>query len=105
MDDGTSWEVYNEAGTRFYQQGRYTEAEKLFLTALHEAEKFGQQDTRLAIVLNNLANLYHNQGKYDQAEPLYQSALAIRKEVLGPQHPLVAQSLNNLAVLYRDQGK
>ena len=71
--------------------GRYEEAEGLFVEALKEVEQFGETDTRLAIVLNNLANLYHNQKKYGQAEPLYRRALAIREELLGPSHLLVAQ--------------
>ncbi len=105
MNNQTRWETYNSAGTKLHEQGRYVEAEKQFLAALQEVEKLGQQDSRVATILNNLANLYHNQNKYSQAEPLYQRALAIREEILGSQHPIVAQSLNNLAALYRDQGK
>src|SRR5438552_7673648 len=104
MGDTTHWEIDNQAGTQLYEQGHYAEAERHFLAALQEVEKFGQHDTRLAIVLNNLANLYHTQGRYAETEPLYQRALAIREEILGPHHPIVAQSLNNLAALYRDQG-
>ena len=104
MNEPTRWVSDNQAGTQLYEQGHYAEAERHFLAALQEVEKFGQHDTRLAIVLNNLANLYHTQGTYAQAEPLYQRALAIREEILGPHHPIVAQSLNNLAALYRDQG-
>ena len=43
------------------------------------------------------------QGKYDEAEPLYKESLAIRKKVLGDEHPDVAESLNNLAGLLSDQ--
>ncbi|MFO0697725.1 MAG: tetratricopeptide repeat protein, partial [Nitrospira sp.] len=53
--------------------------------------------------LNDLAELYRTQSVYAQAEPLHQRALAIREQVLGPDHPAVAQSLNNLAELYRTQ--
>ena len=38
------------------------------------------------------------QGKYAEAEPLYRKALAIRRKVLGEDHPDTATSYNNLAV-------
>ncbi|HYU76356.1 MAG TPA: tetratricopeptide repeat-containing protein, partial [Ktedonobacteraceae bacterium] len=40
-----------------------------------------------------------------EAEPFYQRALAIREEVLGPEHLDTAQSLYNLARLYYDEGR
>ena len=43
------------------------------------------------------------QGKLDEATPLYKESLAIRKKVLGEEHPDVAQSLNNLAALLEAQ--
>ncbi len=101
----TRWDSIMADAAKAYQQADYADAEKLLLAALKEAEKFGEQDPRLATSLNNLAVLYYAQGRYAQAEPLYQRALAIREKALGPEHPDVAQSLNNLAVLYNAQGK
>src|SRR5215510_12147353 len=105
MSSEEQWHIENEKGARFYQQGHYPEAEQAFRLALQEAEQFGPTDTRVAIVLNNLASLCHNQRKLTEAEVLYQRALAIRSEAYGPQHRMVAQSLNNLASLYREIGK
>ena len=34
---------------------------------------------------------------------LLQKSLAIRKQVLGDDHPKVAESLNNIASVYQDQ--
>ncbi len=99
------WESYNEAGNDAHEKGNYAEAEKQFLAALREAEKFGPEDPRLAASLNDLALLYYTQGKNAEAEPLYQRALAIWEKVLGPEHPDVAYSLNNLAILYQVQGR
>ena len=89
---------------RLYQQGHYHTAEQTLRIALHEAEQFGPTDTRVAVVLNNLASLCHNQRKLTEAETLYLRALAIRSEAYGPDHRMVAQSLNNLASLYRELG-
>ena len=80
----TRWESNNAAGVKAFQQGRYADAEKLFLAALEEAEGFGPDDPRLATSLNNLAGLYDNQGKYAEAEPLYKRSLAIDEKALGP---------------------
>ena len=93
------------AGNAAYQQGKYLEAEGLFVTALDVAERFGPEDPRLATSLNNLALLYKSQGRYEAAEPLHKRALAIKEKALGPDHPDVATSLNNLAGLYRAQGR
>ena len=35
-------------------------------------------------------------GKYEEAEVLAREALALREQLLGPEHPLVAHSLLNL---------
>ncbi len=101
----TRWDSIMADAAKAYQQADYAESEKLFLAALKEAEKFGDQDPRLATSLNNLAATYRVRGKYSEAEPLYHRALAIREKALGPEHPDVANSLNNLARLYYDQGK
>lgn len=73
----TRWETLTADAAKTYQKADYVEAEKLLLAALKEAEKFGEQDLRLATSLNNLATLYRAQGKNAQAEPLYARALAI----------------------------
>ncbi len=101
----TRWDSIMADAVKAYQQADYAQAEKLLLAALKEAEKFGNQDPRLAISLNNLAELYRAQGKYSEAEPLYQRALAIDEKALGPEHPDLATDLNNLAALYYAQGK
>lgn len=99
------WESYRESGEKEYQEGRFAEAEKMFLAALHEAEKFGPEDPRLARTLNNLAFLYVTQDQYAEAEPLLKRALAIRQQALGTEPAEVATSLNNLAALYGAQGE
>ena len=101
----TAWEKYMDAAKAAFDRGEYPEAEKQLLIALNEAEKFKEQDPRLAISLNALGMVYDAQGKYAKAEPHYRRALAIREKALGPDHPDVATSLNNLAALSYAQGK
>jgi tetratricopeptide (TPR) repeat protein len=50
-----------------------------------------------------LLRLYQ-QGRFNDPIPLAQRALAIREEVMGPEHPDTATTLNNLAELYRETG-
>ena len=90
----------------YHDQGRYLEAEPLYLQALAlKRSLLGEQHPDVAASLNNLALLYDSQGRYEEAEPLYLQALALWRSLLGEQHPNVATSLNNLAVLYANQGR
>ena len=99
------WKYYKAAGETAYQQGDHAEAERQFVPALKEAERFDREDPRLATSLNNLAAVYKAQGRHAEAEPLYKHALAIDEKILGPDHPNFSRDLNNLAELYRAQGR
>ncbi|MEL7353681.1 MAG: tetratricopeptide repeat-containing protein [Cyanobacteria bacterium P01_A01_bin.116] len=85
----------------YESQGRYEEAEPLYLQDLEMSRKLlGEEHPDVATSLNNLANLYRSQGRYEEAEPLYIQALEQRRKLLGEEHPSVATSLNNLGALY-----
>jgi tetratricopeptide (TPR) repeat protein len=72
----------------YYSQGRYTEAEPLYLEALDLRKRLlGDNHPDVAASLNNLAGLYKSQGRYPEAEPLYLQALAIAEQALGENHP------------------
>jgi tetratricopeptide (TPR) repeat protein len=62
-------------------------------------------DPQMARLLNRTAIYLHARARYGEAEPLYEQALALRKRVLGAEHPDTGSSLNNLAFLYESQGK
>lgn len=81
-------------------QGKYDEAEQLYLRALAVFERhFGPEHYEVCVNLNNLAALYQLRGEPRRAEPLYQRALAIKEKLLGPRHPDTAITLHNLAML------
>ncbi len=95
----------NNLALLYDSQGRYDQAEPLFLQALELRKRLlGEDHPHVAQSLNNLAFLYYSQGLYDQAEPLFLQALELRKRLLGDNHPDVASSLHNLASLYDSQG-
>ena len=99
------WEKHQDAGWTAFTEKRYAAAEKQFMKALKEVEKFPQDDPRLRLTLSRFAETYRVQAKYTEAEPLYERLLAMDENALGPKHPSVAASLNNLANNYRLLGK
>jgi tetratricopeptide (TPR) repeat protein len=96
----------NNLALLYNNQGKYSEAEPLYLDALEMRKRlFTGDHPDVATSLNNLAVLYDNQGRYSEAEPLYLDALEMTKRLFTGDHPDVANSLNNLASLYKSQGK
>jgi tetratricopeptide (TPR) repeat protein len=90
----------------YKSQGRYSEAEPLYLQALEiDRRALPEDHPDLAIDLNNLAGLYESQGRYSEAEPLFLQALEIHRRALPEDHPSLANRLNNLAGLYESQGR
>ena len=78
----------NNLAALYYSQGRYTEAEPLYLEALDLYKRLlGDNHPDVAQSLNNLAYLYNSQGRYTEAEPLYLEAINIFRERLGENHP------------------
>jgi tetratricopeptide (TPR) repeat protein len=102
----------NNLGTLYFAQGRYKEAETLFLKSLQLTKPFLEKDNHQlemawgdwARTLNNLAMLYYEKGRYSEAKLLYKKSLKLH-QLLGNDHPLIATSLNNLAMLYSAQGR
>jgi tetratricopeptide (TPR) repeat protein len=115
--------ILNNLAACLQQQGDLTGARPLYERALAIREKIlGAEHPDTDMSVNNLATLLREQGDLAGARPLekralavrekralsrrrlYERALAIREEVLGPEHPATATSLNSLALLLRDQG-
>jgi tetratricopeptide (TPR) repeat protein len=81
-------------------QGRYSEAEPLYLDVLEMKRRlFTGDHPAVATSLNNLASLYDNQGRYSEAEPLYLDALAMFERTRGTNHPNTITVRNNLQIL------
>jgi len=62
------WKKQNDAGQQAFDAGQYDEAERYFLSAVKEAEKFGERDPRLLSSLRKLSDVYYSLGKDNQAE-------------------------------------
>ena len=87
------WRSQQDDAARALQQGRYLEAESLFLAAVYQAQKLGTQDVRLAESFNGLAQVYRYQQKHAAAEPRARQSLAIFEGALGPSHGAMIPSL------------
>jgi tetratricopeptide (TPR) repeat protein len=96
----------NQLASLYRVQGKYKEAEPIYLRSLSIGEKqLGENHPHVAAILNNLASLYNSQGKYDEGESIYRRSLSIWEKQLGEEHFNFAVSLNNLAELYSNQRK
>ena len=78
----------NNLAGLYGSQGRYEEAEPLYLQALELRKRLlGDNHPAVATSLNNLAGLYGSQGRYEKVELLYLQALSILEISLGKEHP------------------
>jgi tetratricopeptide (TPR) repeat protein len=100
--------ILNTWAGMYEELGESAEAERLAqrsVAMIEEVTGGTEMEVLQVQSLGMLAEIYRMQGRYAEAEPLYQQALAIKKKVLGPEHPDMAMTLNNLAVLYKSAGK
>ncbi|HEV2708194.1 MAG TPA: FxSxx-COOH system tetratricopeptide repeat protein [Pyrinomonadaceae bacterium] len=86
----------------YREEGRFTEAESLYLRELKLWERVQRLDVRLDLTrcLHGLALLYRDWGRYDKAERLFQRAIPIRVSVLGEGSLHVAWLRGDLGELY-----
>jgi tetratricopeptide (TPR) repeat protein len=93
-------------GNTLHELAEWTEAEALTRRALEIDEKsFGPEHPKVAIRLNNLAQLFEATNRLAEAEPLMRRVVAIFENSLGEDHPSVAFALNNLAQLLQDTNR
>lgn len=85
----------------YHDQGRYTEAEPLYVSALAMWKQYQPKNRKWATFMKNIAAFYYEQDRYAEAEPLYQQALAICEQVLRPEDLDVVSILENYASLLR----
>ncbi|EEA27372.1 kinesin light chain, putative [Talaromyces marneffei ATCC 18224] len=96
------WKV----GNCLYADGRYNEAEKLFVQVMEIRKTvLGDEHPDTLTSILNLASTYWNQGQWNEAEKLFMQVMEIRKTVLGDEHPDTLTSMHNLAYTWQCQGK
>ncbi|XP_057770558.1 uncharacterized protein LOC130990355 isoform X2 [Salvia miltiorrhiza] len=102
----SKWRVFTDNGRDHFSKGNIDQAERFFLSALHEAkEGFGERDPHVASACNNLAELYRVTKDFDKAEPLYVEAINILEDYFGVNDVRVGAALHNLGHVYLVQRK
>jgi len=77
-------ESINKQAILYYKQGRYGDAEPLFIKCLKLSEEvLGPKHPNTLSSINNLAALFDNQGRYGDAEPLYIKCLKLSEGTMG----------------------
>ena len=88
------------AAEMYYVMSQYAKAQPLFRRLLEvDQALLGPDHPKVAIRLNNLAQLLKATNGLSEAEPLMRRALEIDEASYGPDHLEVATDLNNLATL------
>ena len=96
----------NNLALVYQNQGRYDDAERLYLETLEIKERvLGKDHPHTANTMGNLALMYVNRNRYEEAEPLYLEALGIQRHALGEAHPATLLMMMNVAELYARQGE
>lgn len=92
-------------GTTFQNLGLYNEAIVQFEKAAKTYETiFGENNTKTASSIKNLALAYHYKGRFNKADSLYEKAVNIHTK-LGIRNINFAEALNDHGTLYMDRGK
>jgi tetratricopeptide (TPR) repeat protein len=100
------WWIWMTMGRVLRQEGRWREAEELFLSVVETRSRMlGEEHPKTLSAMANLAATYWNQGRWREAEELYVKVLEARRRVLGEEHPDTIRAMANLAATYRKQGR
>lgn len=95
----------DDLGLTLYSLGRFDEARDLLERALAIRERHRPSSAELAESYNNVALLNATLDRNAQAREQYDRAIALRREVLGEDHPTTSFSLTNLATLLVQTGQ
>jgi tetratricopeptide (TPR) repeat protein len=88
-----------------YQEGHFEEAHRWKTTADSVLERLGGHDLLRAWLLNDFGCTLELEGRKVEAARAQQEALALKKKVLGPDHPDVGGSEINLAIALQELGR
>jgi len=72
-----TWKDLVTRGQHAAANKEYAAAEPIFLKAVHEAERFGTDDSRVGVTLESLGQVYTAEKKFGEAEGAYRRALGI----------------------------
>jgi len=101
-DKSLEGRTYNEIGTKYYNQKKYTEALEYFKKSMEKNIELNDT-VNLNIDYNNIALTYNDLKKYEEALQYNFKSLEIKKRMKIQQY--IALALNNIGVVYRSKGE
>lgn len=106
FDDEGVGDSYHYLGTLAAARGERDKAEDLFVKAISFRKKVhGERSAKVAVSLNQLAELYKGAGKFDQAKPAAGEAYGMMCDIYGEKSVAAANVLKTLAAVLRRIGK
>lgn len=99
------WYIYRAAAERESDFGNIDAAEKLWLSALEEAEDLPMSDARLTVTLESLAEIYFGRNDYLKSAAVCRRICKIYEDALGQTHADVGTICCNLALIYYRWGR
>jgi tetratricopeptide (TPR) repeat protein len=91
----------NSLGTFCHLQGKFAQAESMFLGALFlRIKKLGPDHPNVAKTLDNLAEARKGQKKYEGLDSLYERMTAAMERNSGPQDPALVSKLESISRFY-----
>jgi len=95
-----NWDHFYNLGKKAIEIGDYPEAESLWFACMQVVEFHGEEDPRLTMTLDNLAEACYCQTKLAQAKNLFSESLSLKERVLGADHIELAHNLKRLAAIH-----
>lgn len=100
-----AWASEVRQGRALQSQGRFTEAETHFQSALRQAEQLPGRDDLEAISLSDLASVALDLGQFEKAAQRCQRAIALLIRSAGESDPRVQTMRAELAAIYLESGQ
>ncbi|NQT34678.1 tetratricopeptide repeat protein [bacterium] len=97
---GGLWQSSLDLGLMALARQQYEDAEKFFMVAVAEAEKFGEEDKRLPSTLKIVGDFYLQRDKYREALPYYVQALDLKQRQQPEDDLKLVIERNQLVQLY-----
>ena len=105
-NDAATLHSQNHLAWLLYQQGNFTEAEKLYRATLNtQKHLLGTENPDTLMSMDGLASTLDDDGQHAEAEVLERQTLEIRRRVLGPENGNTLDAMSNLAAILSAEGK
>jgi hypothetical protein len=100
-----SWKDLMTQGQHLAASSDPARAEQIFLKAVHEAERFGQDDWRVGLTLESLGQVYSTEKKFNEGEVALRRSLRILQTADGDDSNEVANVNLDLARMMLANGR